>query len=95
MSMCKGLGHGSKSCQGADCVQIPENTDQGRIHVWSESAPPPPPFDRQIMQIQPILGYFWAIFGLYQPPPPSFGSRLPLFTFPGSAPADGQNYEPP
>ena len=22
------------------------------------------------MQIQPILGYFWAIFGLYQPPAP-------------------------
>ena len=24
------------------------------------------------MQIQPILGYFWAIFGLYQPPGPPF-----------------------
>ena len=33
---------------------------------------PPPPFDRLIMQIQPILGYFWAIFGLYQPPGPPF-----------------------
>ena len=52
---------------------------QGRIHVWSESAPAPP-FDRQIMQIQPILGYFWAIFWFYQPPGP------PLFTYPGSAP---------
>ena len=38
------------------------------------------------MQIQPILGYFWAIFGLYQPPGPSFGSRPPIFTYPGSAP---------
>ena len=39
------------------------------------------------MQIQPILGYFWATFGLYQPPtPPPFGSRPPLFTYPGSAP---------
>ena len=24
------------------------------------------------MQIQPILGYFWAIFGLHQPPGPPF-----------------------
>ena len=48
----------------------------------------PLPFDRKIMQIQPILGYFWATFGLYQPPgPPPFGSRPPLFTYPGSAPA--------
>ena len=41
------------------------------------------------MQIQPILGYFWAIFRLYQQPapPPPFGSRPPLFTYPGSAPA--------
>ena len=39
------------------------------------------------MQIQPILGYFWAILGLYQPPGPPFGSRPPLFTYPGSAPA--------
>ena len=41
------------------------------------------------MQIQPILGYFWAILGLYQPPgpPPPFGSRPPLSTYPGSAPA--------
>ena len=38
------------------------------------------------MQIQPILGYFWAIFRLYQPPGPPFGSQLPLFTYPGSAP---------
>ena len=39
------------------------------------------------MQIQPILGYFWAIFGLYQPPGPPFGSRPPpLFTYSGSAP---------
>ena len=38
------------------------------------------------MQIQPILGYFGAILGLYQPPGPPFGSRLPLFTYPGSAP---------
>ena len=31
------------------------------------------------MQIKPILGYFWAILGLYQPPPPPFwisASRL-------------------
>ena len=43
------------------------------------------------MQIQPISGYFWAIFGLYQPPAPPpffFGSRPPLFTYPGSSPAD-------
>ena len=39
------------------------------------------------MQIQPILGYFGAILGLYQTPGPPFGSRLPLFTYPGSAPA--------
>ena len=38
------------------------------------------------MQIQRILGYFWALFGLYQPPGPPFGSRAPLFTYPGSAP---------
>ena len=29
------------------------------------------------MQIQPILGYFGAILGLYQPPGPPFGSRPP------------------
>ena len=39
------------------------------------------------MQIQPILGYFGAIFGLYQPPAPPFGSWHPVFTYPGSAPA--------
>ena len=38
------------------------------------------------MQIQPILGYFWAIFGLYQPPGPLFWISAPLFTYPGSAP---------
>ena len=38
------------------------------------------------MQIQPILGYFWAIFGLYQPPGPPFWISVPLFTYPGSAP---------
>ena len=46
------------------------------------------------MQIQPILGYFWAIFGLYQPPaPPPFGSRPPplFFTYPGSAPTKALN----
>ena len=33
------------------------------------------------MQIQPILGYIWAILGLYQPPapPPPFGSHPPPF----------------
>ena len=33
------------------------------------------------MQIRPILGYFWAIFGLYQPPtpPPPFGSLPPFY----------------
>ena len=33
------------------------------------------------MQIQPILGYFWAIFGLYQPPrppPPLLDLGLPF-----------------
>ena len=30
------------------------------------------------MQIQPMLGYFWAIFRLYQPPSPPFGSRPPF-----------------
>ena len=30
------------------------------------------------MQIQPILGYFWAILGLYQPPGSPFGSRPPF-----------------
>ena len=30
------------------------------------------------MQIQPILGYFWAILGLYQP---NFGSPPPLFFY--------------
>ena len=44
------------------------------------------------MQIQPILGYFWAIFGLYQPSGPPFGSRPPLFTYPGSAPAKCLSY---
>ena len=29
------------------------------------------------MQIQPILGYFWVILGLYQPPAPPFGSGPP------------------
>ena len=51
------------------------------------------------MQIQPILGYFWAIFGLYgfalyknryiyisHPPPPPLLDLGPLFTYPGSAP---------
>ena len=28
--------------------------------------------------MQPILGYFGAIFGLYQPPGPPFGSRPPF-----------------
>ena len=33
------------------------------------------------------IGYFGAIFGLYQPPgPPPFGSCPPLFTYPGSTP---------
>ena len=41
------------------------------------------------MQIQPILGYFGAIFGLYQPLGPPFGSQPPpLFTYPGSAPGE-------
>ena len=32
------------------------------------------------MQIQPILGYFWAIFGLYQPPgPPFWISASPIY----------------
>ena len=31
------------------------------------------------MQIQPILGYFWAIFGLYQPPGPPFWISAPPF----------------
>ena len=46
------------------------------------------------MQIQPILGYFWAIFGLYQPSGPPFGSRPPLCTYPGSAPGlrEAQNH---
>ena len=44
------------------------------------------------MQIQPILGYFWAIFGLYQPPPPLDLASPPLFfTYPGSAPAKALN----
>ena len=31
------------------------------------------------MQIRPILGYFWAIFGLYQPPaPPPLDIGLPF-----------------
>ena len=38
------------------------------------------------MQIQPILGYFGAILGLYQPPAPPFWISAPLFTYPGSAP---------
>ena len=53
---------------------------QGRIHVWSESVLPPPPF----WQINPansaILGYFGAILGLYQSPcPPPFWISAPLF----------------
>ena len=36
------------------------------------------------MQIQPILGYF-GVISATRPPP--FGSRPPLFTYPGSAPA--------
>ena len=39
------------------------------------------------MQIQPILGYFGAIFGLYQPPGPPFWISPPPFTYPESAPA--------
>ena len=33
------------------------------------------------MQIQPILGYCWAIFGLYQPPgpPPFWISASPFY----------------
>ena len=31
------------------------------------------------MQIQPFLGYFWAIFGLYQPPVPLLDLVPPLF----------------
>ena len=52
---------------------------QGRIHVWSESAPAPP-FWHRIMQIQPILGHFWAILELYQPPgpPPLLDLGLPF-----------------
>ena len=38
------------------------------------------------MQIQPILGYFCAIFGLYQPPSPPFWIWAPLVTYPGSTP---------
>ena len=38
------------------------------------------------MQIQPILGYFSAILGLYQPPGPPFWISAPPFTYPGSAP---------
>ena len=37
-----------------------------------------PPF-WQIMQIQPIFGYFGAIFRLHQPPGPPLGSRPPFF----------------
>ena len=41
----------------------------------------PPPFVRQILQIQPILGYFWAILGLYQPtgPPPLLDLGPPCY----------------
>ena len=31
------------------------------------------------MQIQPILGYFWAILGLYQSPGPPLLDLGPLF----------------
>ena len=41
------------------------------------------------MQSQPILGYFWAIFGLYQPPRPPLLDLGPLFTYCGSAPELG------
>ena len=38
-----------------------------------------PPFDRWIMQIQPILGYFGAILGLYQPPGPLLDLGPPFY----------------
>ena len=31
------------------------------------------------MQIEPILGYFWAIFGQYQPPGPPLWVSAPPF----------------
>ena len=61
---------------------------QGRIHVWSESAPAPPFWQiNHANSAYLFLGYFWAILGLYQPPgPPFLDLGPPLFTYPGSAP---------
>ena len=39
------------------------------------------------MQIQPILGFLGLFWGYISHPAPPFGSRPPLFTYPGSAPA--------
>ena len=50
----------------------------------------PPPLWQINHANSAYLRLFWAILGLYQPPappPPPFGSRPPLFTYPGSAPA--------
>ena len=63
ISHCDSMKHGHTSYHNKIC-RIP----QGRIHVWSESTPPP--LSQINIQIQPILGYLWAIFGLYQPPGP-------------------------
>ena len=57
---------------------------QGRIHVWSESAPPP---FRQINHANSAyFRLFWGYFRVISATRPPFRISAPLFTYPGSAP---------
>ena len=61
---------------------------QGRIHVWSESAPPPPFWQinhANSAYFRLFLGYF-GVISATRPPPFWISAPPPFFTYPGSSP---------